>query len=163
MRYRSGTVWWVAAVGFWAVVIFILSTRGFGIVWSLRLLDGTLRLFGLVLSPPSLFHVERIVRKLAHVAVYAVLTLVLYRTLRPSTENSWHSRSAFISVLGSAAYGASDGVHQLFVPGRHGSVWDWYIDMIGAVLGISAVYFWTRLPPLKSKRNAARTESTEAK
>jgi VanZ family protein len=156
-------VWWVAAVSLWAAVIFILSTTGFSIVWSLRLLDGTLRLLGLALSPPSLFHLERIVRKLAHVAVYAVLTLVFYRTLRPSTEKNWHSRSAFISVLGSSAYGASDKVHQLFVPGRHGSVWDWFIDMAGVVLGISVVYLWARSFPQNNKRSAASTESAEAK
>jgi VanZ family protein len=156
-------VWWVAAVGLWAVLIFILSTKGFSIVWSLRLLDGTLRFFGLALPPPTLFQMERIVRKLAHVMEYAVLTPVLYHALRPSTENGWHSRSGLLTILGGALYAASDELHQLFVPGRHASVRDWYIDMAGVILGISAAYLWARLSRQNNKRSAASTESIEAK
>ena len=147
----------------WAVVIFILSTKGFSIVWSLRLLDGTFRFFGLTLPPPALFHMDRIVRKLAHVMEYAVLTPVLYHTLRPSSANGWHSRSGLLSLLGSVLYAASDELHQLFVPGRRGSVWDWCIDMAGVILGISAAYLWARLFPQNNKRSAASNESTEAK
>ena len=147
----------------WAAVIFILSTKGFSFVWSQRLLGVPLRLFALALPYPTLLHLDLIVRKLAHLMIYAVLTLVLYRTLRPSTENSWHSRSALISIAGSAVYAASDEFHQLFVPGRHGLVSDWCVDMVGVVLGISVVRLWTWLSSAKSKRSAARTESTEAK
>jgi VanZ family protein len=156
-------VWWAAAVVLCAVVIFYLSTKGFNIDWSLRLLDGTLRSFGLALSPHTLFHWDRVVRKLAHVTEYALLAPVLYHTLRPSTEDGWHLRLGLLSILGSALYAASDELHQLFVPGRNGSVSDWCIDMAGATLGISAVYLWARLFPQNSKRSAASTESTEAK
>jgi VanZ family protein len=150
-------------VAAWAAVIFILSTKGFSVVWSQRLLGVPLRLLALSLPYPTLLRLDLIVRKLAHVPIYAVLTLVLYRALRPSTENSWHSRSAFISILGSAVYAASDEFHQLFVPGRHGSVSDWCVDMTGAVLGVSVVYLWAWLLSAKGKRCADRTESTEAK
>ena len=57
------------------MVIFYLSTKGFNIDWSLRLLDGTLRFFGLALPPRTLFHWDRVVRKLAHVTEFALLTL----------------------------------------------------------------------------------------
>jgi VanZ family protein len=147
----------------WAAVIFILSTKGFSFVWSQRLLGVPLRLFALSLPYPTLLHLDLVVRKLAHLAIYAMLTLLLCRTLRPPTENSWHWRSAFISILGSAVYAASDEFHQLFVPGRHGSVSDWCVDMMGAVLGVSVVYLWAWLFSAKGKRCPDRRESTEAK
>ena len=106
---------------------------------------------------------DRVVRKLAHVTEYAVLTPVLYHVLRPSTEDGWHLRSGLLSILGAALYAASDELHQLFVPGRRGSVSDWFIDMAGVVFGISVAYLWGRLFPQTNKRNAASNESTEAK
>ena len=163
MRYRSGTVWWAAAVGLWAVVIFYLSTKGFSIVWSLRLLDGALRFFGLALPYPTLFHWDRIVRKLVHVTEYAVLMPLIYHVLRPSTENGWHLRSGLLAILGGTLYAASDELHQLFVPGRNGSVSDWCIDMAGVLLGISVPYLWARWFPQNNKRSAASDESTAAK
>jgi len=162
-KNRSGTVWWAAAVAVWAVVIFILATKGFNIDWSLRLLDGTLHFFAISLPPPTLFQLDRIVRKLAHVTEYAALTLVLYHALRPSTANGWHGRSGLLSILAGALYAASDELHQLFVPGRRASVWDWCIDMAGVILGISAAYLWARWFPQNNKRSAASNESTEAK
>jgi VanZ family protein len=36
-------------------------------------------------------------------------------------------------------YGATDEVHQLFVPGRNCNAWDWAADTVGAALG-AAVY-----------------------
>jgi VanZ family protein len=146
MRYRSSAVGWVALAVFWAGVIFYLSTKGFSIVWSLRLLGGTLRSFGLVLSPDTLFHLDRIVRKLTHVTEYALLAAMLYHTLHPSAKRGWHARSGLLSILGSALYAASDELHQLYVPGRNGSVRDWFIDMAGVLLGISAAYLWARSP-----------------
>ena len=145
------------------MVIFYLSTKGFNIEWSLRLLDGTLRFLGLALSPHTLFHWDRVVRKLAHVTEFALLTLALYHALRPSTKNDWHLRSGLLSILGCALYAASDELHQLFVPGRNGSVSDWCIDMAGVILGISATYLWARWFPQNNKRSAASNESTEAK
>ncbi len=79
--------------------------------------------------PPTLFHLDRIVRKFTHVAEYAVLAPVLYHALRPSTKNGWHAPSALLSMLGGAIYAASDEIHQLFVPGRRGSVSSLCIDL----------------------------------
>ncbi len=129
----------------------------------MRLLDGTLRSFGLVLSPGKLFHWDRVFRKLAHLTEYAVLTPLLYRVLRPSKANGWHLRSGLLAILGGTLYAASDELHQLFVPGRHASGWDWCIDTTGVLLGISAAYLWARWFPENNKRSAASDESTAAK
>ena len=35
-----------------------------------------------------------------------------------------------------ACYGISDEIHQIFVPGRDASLYDWFADCIGAVLAV---------------------------
>ena len=98
------TAWLPVAV--WAAVIFTLS--------SIPSLDSGLDTWDTVL------------RKLAHLAEYAVLGALLYRALR---------REPAAIALGSL-YAVTDEVHQAFVSGRHGSPLDWLIDTIGVVAGV---------------------------
>ena len=72
---------------------------------------------------------DLVLRKLAHLAEFAVLGALLVRALR---------REPAAIVLGSA-YAASDEVHQAFVDGRQGSPVDWMIDTVGVVLGVLLV------------------------
>ena len=66
------------------------------------------------------FACDFILRKMAHVTEYFVLAFFLYRAIK---------NFFMTSVL----YAVSDEIHQLFVPGRHGSPNDVLIDMIGIV------------------------------
>ena len=97
------TAWLPVAV--WAAVIFTLS--------SIASLDSGLGTWDIVL------------RKLAHLAEYAVLGALLYRALR---------REPAAIALGSL-YAVTDEVHQAFVSGRQGSPLDWLLDTIGVVAG----------------------------
>ena len=104
---------WLPVV-FWAGVIFTLSAipslgTGFG-AWDL------------------------VLRKLAHVAEYAVLGAFLYRALR---------REPAAVLLGSA-YAVTDEVHQAFVRGRQGSPVDWLIDTAGVLAGTVLFARWSR-------------------
>jgi VanZ family protein len=139
-------LWWVAALA-WTVVIFILSTRAFGLMWSSNVLWRILTHLPLSVSDRSLLDINLFIRKLAHVGEYAILAPLLYCLVRPSAENGWHPRSAFTALLAGAVYAASDEIHQLFVPGRQASVLDWALDVAGVVCGISAIYLWARLFP----------------
>jgi VanZ family protein len=67
-------------------------------------------------------------RKLAHVAEYAILGALVFRA----------AGSAPVAVFLSSAYAATDEIHQAFVAGRHGSPLDWLIDTAGVVLGVAA-------------------------
>jgi VanZ family protein len=75
---------------------------------------------------------DLVLRKLGHVAEYAVLGALLLRALR---------RPAPAFALG-VAYAASDELHQHFVPGRRGAPLDVLIDAVGVALGLLA---WRRL------------------
>ena len=74
---------------------------------------------------------DLLLRKLAHVAEYAVLGALLARAL---------ARSGVAFALG-VAYAVSDEVHQHFVAGRRGAPVDVLIDSVGVALGIVA---WRR-------------------
>ncbi len=50
-------------------------------------------------------------------------------------------RGGAIAIL----YAASDEIHQYFVPGRTCSLWDFLVDSLGIIVGISAVILWKRL------------------
>jgi VanZ family protein len=71
---------------------------------------------------------DLVLRKIAHVAEYAVLGALLARAL-PSL--------AWAVALGSL-YAVSDEVHQAFVPGRVGGPLDWALDTVGVVAGVFA-------------------------
>jgi VanZ family protein len=98
------TAWLPVAV--WAALIFTFS--------SIPSLDSGLETWDTVL------------RKLAHVAEYAVLGALLYRALR---------REPAAIALGSL-YALTDEIHQTFVSGRQGSPVDWIIDTVGVVVGV---------------------------
>jgi VanZ family protein len=51
-------------------------------------------------------------------------------------------RVALLAFLIAAGYGIFDEVHQLFVPGRSGDVFDWFADASGSVVGIAACWLW---------------------
>jgi VanZ family protein len=67
-----------------------------------------------------------VLRKLAHIAEYAVLGALVFRA----------TSRAFVAVALSSAYAVTDEIHQTFVTGRHGSPVDWLIDTLGVVVGV---------------------------
>lgn len=69
------------------------------------------------------------VRKAAHFFEYTVLCVLLYIAL---AGRRWARTLAFI---GAVLYACSDEFHQLFVPGREGTVVDVTIDCGGALAG----------------------------
>ena len=51
-------------------------------------------------------------------------------------RDMWKSKPAvcvLIVCIAAACYGASDEIHQMFVPGRDASVYDWIADCTGAL------------------------------
>lgn len=68
--------------------------------------------------------------KLAHFGAYTVLGFLLARGTAASRLSA-----GWAVVLG-VLYGASDEVHQHFVPGRSVEVGDWVADALGVVAGV---------------------------
>ena len=77
---------------------------------------------------------EIVLRKLAHIGEYLVLTLLLARALPR------HAIS-FVALV-AVVYATTDEWHQRFVPGREGTPRDVLIDLVGITL---AALGWQRL------------------
>lgn len=59
-------------------------------------------------------------------------------------------RSFLLAVLLASAYGASDEIHQWFVPGRDADPRDWIADTLGGALGAGgALWLRRKRPPRK--------------
>ncbi|MDP1945872.1 MAG: VanZ family protein [Nitrospirota bacterium] len=73
--------------------------------------------------------------KVLHAIEYALLGVLCYRAFRWGTNQSWGQQAIPLAVLLASLYGASDEVHQAFVPFRDSSWQDWLADTIGAAIG----------------------------
>lgn len=70
-----------------------------------------------------------------HGAAYALLALLLGRALAGGLDRRPSARRALLALALATLYGASDEIHQFFVPGRHADAWDVAKDFGGALLG----------------------------
>jgi VanZ family protein len=77
---------------------------------------------------------DSILRKGAHVFIFAVLTGLLIRAIRQTWRSLPINRVTQGAGLISVLYAVSDEIHQSFVPGRSGSVVDVAIDAVGVAL-----------------------------
>ena len=71
-----------------------------------------------------------LLRKLAHVTEYAVLTALWWRALRSLGVR----RPILVAIAISVGYAATDEYHQTFIEGRHGSPLDVAIDASGILI-----------------------------
>jgi len=74
--------------------------------------------------------------KLLHVGAYAVLGFLLYRAFSAMDNGATTVRLIAISIFLTALYGASDEIHQYFVPSRSAELFDFAADAIGGIIGV---------------------------
>lgn len=90
--------------------------------------------------PPEIFLQD----KLLHAAEYAVLGGLLVPALRVAGLRP--SMAVLAAAVIASAFGATDEVHQSFVPGRNADVADWVADTLGAAVGALVATVALRLP-----------------
>ncbi len=97
-----------------------------------------------------------IVRKLAHMAEFATLCIWAAGLLL-----AYRVRFACPLGLGFAfLYGASDELHQRFVPGRECKVTDWLFDCAGAVIGLLVLLLIVRQLRKRKERRKCGESTT---
>jgi VanZ family protein len=79
---------------------------------------------------PHFFH------KVEHFFYYGAMAFLLAHGLGP--------RWFWIALLAVPLIGALDEWHQLYVPGRNSSVYDWMTDVVGTVVAVYVYYRWIR-------------------
>lgn len=94
----------------------------------------------------SIFNIESnsnvivIVRKCAHVSEYFVLGVLTFNLASKYGVKLTYLFSFLFCIL----YASSDEFHQLFVPGRVGSITDIFIDMIGIITALLIMYLFNK-------------------
>jgi len=85
---------------------------------------------------------NHIIRKCAHFTIYLVLGVLSYSCF---LEYSFSTRkTVLLSITFCIFYAISDEVHQLFISGRGGRVFDVVIDSLGSITG-TFVYYLLRV------------------
>jgi VanZ family protein len=142
LRVRMFIKYWLPVV-VWFCLIFGASADSGSVRHSSRLIGPLVRWLFPHLPPETVDSVVYFVRKCAHVCEYAVLAWLFWRAFRKPQKNDarpWSSKETWLALLCAAAYSTTDEIHQTFVPGRQGSVWDVLLDSTGAALGLFAVW-----------------------
>lgn len=95
-------------------------------------------------TPAQWEHVERLLRKTAHLFEYAVLMLLAVRAMQYGRSNlrAW---SVIIAFVITALFAVTDEIHQSFVPSRTALPTDVLIDIIGATVATVLLLIWVTL------------------
>ncbi len=86
-----------------------------------------------------------VLRKAAHMFVFGVLLVLVWRAIRG--ERWTFGASLAVAWITTFAYACSDEWHQTFVPGRVGHPSDVVIDMVGATIAAALCVFLVRRRP----------------
>lgn len=84
-----------------------------------------------------------LVKKGAHFMAYALLAGLAWRARRKE-EHEAGKRPYLLPLTLSLLYALSDEAHQSFVPGRHPSLVDVGIDLLGAITTLGLLWGWAR-------------------
>lgn len=78
----------------------------------------------------------RLIRKCAHFLEFTGLSVLIFNALYRSCKKL----KPMLTFLLTAAYAVTDELHQLFVEGRACRMFDVFVDCLGALAGITALY-----------------------
>lgn len=129
VRRENLLKYWVPPL-IWMGVIFLGSTDLMSAEHTSRFLVPFLRWIDPQISLAALNGVQLSIRKLGHLAEYAILAALLWRGLRGTFGAASKPILAFSTFLVAAAFAASDEYHQSFVPARTASVHDVMLDCV---------------------------------
>ena len=129
----------------WMAVIFVGSTDLGSSQRTSRIIGPILRWFKPDVSEQTIRAVQAVVRKGAHVTVYAILAMLVWRARRTERGTNpllagWSWREVLGIVLFCGLYAVSDELHQAFVSTRQGHPLDVLLDSIGALCGLLAIW-----------------------
>jgi uncharacterized membrane protein/VanZ family protein len=83
--------------------------------------------------------------KLSHLILYAGFGFLLYYTLKSSLNSILYKHALLFAIIIGTVYGASDELHQSFVPGRTASIWDLAADCTGVLMAQAVIFIKDKL------------------
>ena len=154
MINRNNAIPWIPVV-IWMAVIFFMSkqpaaeSNNFSHAFTARTMEAIDRIISIDVDTSTINdmvpHLNYWVRKSAHFIIYSILGILAAFAL---VKNGYKHKAFGLSFLFCVLFAASDEIHQLFVPGRGGSLGDLTLDSLGALTGI-LFYFFVKKSKLK--------------
>lgn len=142
-------------VGLWGALVWWLGSEDLS-------MDNTSRFLGSLIQwlLPNISQVDNelvqfYLRKLAHVAEYAVLAVLMLRGLMAGLRSTF-SRAALTSIGLATAFAVADEARQSLSASRSGSGWDVALDGIGAAAGVVLLLLLTQR--LRGRMGLARSD-----
>jgi VanZ family protein len=121
----------------WLGVIFAGSTDIFSTEQTSRYLVPFLRWLNPQISASTIATIHFALRKLGHLAEYAILAAFLWRAQRSASNLRAKMSTLFVGVLVACViFAAADEFHQSFIASRSATPLDVMIDISGAVVGL---------------------------
>ena len=133
--------YWIPLV-LWMSIIFWMSTEEFSEQNTSLVIEPVIRHLMPSISQGKVKMIHWAIRKLAHLAEYFILGILLFRAFRSGSKELRIQRWAFYSILFVVLYAASDEFHQSFVSTRTASLFDVGIDMLGGTLAQGVSVLW---------------------
>lgn len=118
---------------FWLVLIFIFSGEASDVSSSQSGMIVDVISQNISILPKEA--ITFVVRKLAHIFLYFVLSILIYNFIKDSTKST--TKSLFITATITLLLASLDEIHQTFISGRSGQITDVIIDMIGCLAGLA--------------------------
>ena len=115
MTLKKKLGYWLPTVG-WAGIIFWFSSRA-------------------TITTTQVYWQDFTVKKTAHVFVYAVLAVLVYRSLKHTIKLP-RTYLLIAALLITVLYALTDEFHQSFTPGREPHLRDIVIDAVGAAVSL---------------------------
>lgn len=146
LKPRPFLKYWLPVLA-WMALIFTASNDENSFQHSSRILAPVLHWLFPQMPEDTVRFIVLIARKGAHLTVYAVLGLLLWRARRQPIKNDprpWNWREAGFALAIVLVYAASDEFHQMFVPTRTAHVTDVLIDTAGGAAGLLAMWWYGR-------------------
>lgn len=134
-------IWRWAPPVLWMALILLASSDSLGAPRTESWLRRILAAIFTTLPPEKLHILHILLRKAGHLAAYAVLGWLSYRSARGPFPAAPHwSRRAAVYALGfSLATAILDELHQVLTETRSGSAWDVALDMAGVLLAFAVI------------------------
>jgi len=85
--------------------------------------------------------------KLLHGVAYALLGMFFLRALRNSVGGYGQGLVFVLAIFLTGTYGATDELHQHFVPARTADWWDLFADFVGGCFGVAFYQFLLKRKP----------------
>lgn len=121
----------VILVIIWMIVIFMFSSYN-GNISSMQS-DGIVAMLARLIHYTGDIDILRvIVRKMAHFTEYLILGILIINACKYNSVKDMIKLSILICIL----YASLDEIHQLFIQGRGGRLFDVLIDTLGSLTGI---------------------------